>query len=87
MVVFEKIKEQSIIVQFGRVNRDGIPLNNNNAKHAIKAFLKYRRQIDGTYNETDLKEYLILLSIPQTRHYVFPFLFADNIRTKTCKKY
>ena len=45
---------------------NGVPWNNNNAEHAIKAFAKYRRNADGTYNKTGLEEFLTLLSISET---------------------
>ncbi len=54
---------------FSFLKFDGVPWNNNNAEHAIKAFAKYRRKANGTYNETGLKEYLTLLSISQTCHF------------------
>jgi len=42
---------------------DGIPWNNNNAEHAIKAFALLRRDLNGLANEKGIREYLILLSI------------------------
>lgn len=54
---------------FAFLKFDGVPWNNNNAEHAIKAFAKYRRMANGTYNETGLNEYLTLLSISQTCHF------------------
>ena len=48
---------------------DGIPWNNNNAEHAIKAFAKLRDVIAGTCTTKGLEEYLALLSVCQTCKY------------------
>jgi predicted RecB family nuclease len=48
---------------------DGVPWNNNNAEHAVKAFAHYREGVDGFVTETGLKQFLILLSIQQTCRY------------------
>lgn len=45
---------------------DGIPWNNNNAEHAIKAFARIRESIEGLSTERGTNEYLTLLSIAQT---------------------
>ena len=45
---------------------DGIPWNNNNAEHAIKAFARLRNVIGGTSTFKGMREYLILLSISET---------------------
>jgi hypothetical protein len=45
---------------------DGVPWNNNNAEHAIKAFALLRRDFNGLPNEKGIREYLILLSICQS---------------------
>jgi hypothetical protein len=42
---------------------DGVPWNNNNAEHAVKAFATLRQVIDGPTSENGLLEYLILLSV------------------------
>lgn len=54
---------------FAFLDHDGIPWNNNNAEHAIKAFATYRRVADGLYTENSLSEYLVLFSIQQTCKY------------------
>src|ERR1019366_10760528 len=51
---------------FTFLDYDGVPLNNNNAEHAIKRFAKYRRNADGCYTERSLKEYLVLASVLET---------------------
>jgi len=51
---------------FTFLDHDGVPWNNNNAEHAIKRFVKYRRDTDGRYSESTLKEYLILATIFET---------------------
>jgi hypothetical protein len=48
---------------------DGIPWNNNNAEHAIKAFARLRDVIEGSSTEKGIQEYLILLSVCQTCKY------------------
>ena len=47
-------------------DHNGVPWNNNNAEHAIKRFVKYRRDNDGKYSEKTVKEYLILASVFET---------------------
>jgi hypothetical protein len=46
---------------------DGVPWNNNNAEHAVKAFATLRRIITGHCTEKSLQEHLVLLSI-RARH-------------------
>jgi predicted RecB family nuclease len=48
---------------------DGVPWNNNNAEHAVKAFATLRQVIDGPTSENGLLEYLILLSLCETCKY------------------
>jgi hypothetical protein len=48
---------------------NGIPWNNNNAEHAIKAFASLRRVIEGKSTEKGLRDYLILLSVCETCKY------------------
>ena len=61
---------------------DGIPWNNNNAEHAIKAFAQLRRVIEGKTTEKGLREFLILLSICETCKYksvdFLDFLRSDS---------
>jgi Transposase IS66 family len=45
---------------------DGVPWNNNNAEHAIKAFAALRSVIGGNTTEKGLRDFLILLSVCQT---------------------
>ena len=51
---------------FTFLDHDGVPWNNNNAEHAIKAFARLRNVIGGTSTLKGLHEYLILLSISET---------------------
>jgi hypothetical protein len=51
---------------FTFLNFDGIPWNNNNAEHAIKAFARLRRTIEVMSTPKGIEEYLILLSVGQT---------------------
>ena len=48
---------------------DGIPWNNNNAEHAIKAFALLRRDFNGLATEKGIRDYLTLLSICETCKY------------------
>ena len=48
---------------------DGVPWNNNNAEHAVKAFAMLRQVIQGVTSEKGIREYLVLLSISQTCKY------------------
>jgi hypothetical protein len=48
---------------------DGIPWNNNNAEHAIKALADLRNVIGATSSRKGIREYLVLLSIYQTCKY------------------
>jgi hypothetical protein len=54
---------------FTFLSRDGVPWNNNNAEHAIKAFARLRRMIEGLSTPKGIEEYLILLSVCQTCKY------------------
>jgi hypothetical protein len=55
---------------FTFLNHDGVPWNNNNAEHAVKASARLRDVIAGSSTETGLEEYLILLSVCQTCKYM-----------------
>ena len=48
---------------------DGVPWNNNNAEHAVKAFAMLRRIIGGVTTERGVRDYLVLLSICETCKY------------------
>ena len=54
---------------FTFLDYDGIPWNNNNAEFAVKSFALYRRKVDGSYNESGLKDYLTMLSVLKTCDY------------------
>ena len=54
---------------FTFLEHDGVPWNNNNAEHAIKAFARLRDVIGGCSTEPSIREYLVLLSIYQTCKY------------------
>ena len=51
------------------LERDGVPWNNNNAEHAVKAFARLRNVIGGSSTEKGLRDYLVLLSICVTCEY------------------
>ena len=48
---------------------DGVPWNNNNAEHAVKAFAMLRHTIAGVTSEKGIRDYLVLLSLCQTCKY------------------
>jgi len=54
---------------FTFLEHDGVPWNNNNAEHAIKAFARLRRCIEGLTTSKGIEEYLVLLSVCQTCKY------------------
>ena len=54
---------------FTFLKHDGVPWNNNNAEHAIKAFAALRQVIKGVTSEAGLRDYLVLLSICETCNY------------------
>ena len=54
---------------FTFLKHDGVPWNNNNAEHAVKAFATLRRVISGVTSEAGLRDYLVLLSICETCEY------------------
>jgi hypothetical protein len=54
---------------FTFLDHDGVPWNNNNAEHAIKRFVKYRRHADGRFTEKSLGHHLVLLSVLESCEY------------------
>ena len=62
---FEKNRDKL----FTFLTHDGVPWNNNNAEHAVKAFAMVRRTIAGVTSEKGIRDYLVLLSICQTCKY------------------
>lgn len=54
---------------FTFLDYDGIPWNNNNAEHAIKAFATLRKVIEDSCSKNSVKENLVLLSICETCKY------------------
>jgi len=54
---------------FTFLKHDGVPWNNNNAEHAVKAFAGLRDVIAGSSTEKGTDDYLTLLSISQTCKY------------------
>ena len=65
---------------FTFLDYDGVPWNNNNAEHAIKAFARLRDVIQGTCTASAVQEYLVLLSICQTCKYM-GVDFLDFVRS------
>jgi predicted RecB family nuclease len=62
---FEKNRDK--LFTFLRYN--GVPWNNNNAEHAIKAFARLQKIISGLSNKRGIEEYLTLLSVAETCEY------------------
>jgi hypothetical protein len=62
---FEKNRDRL----FTFLGHDGVPWNNNNAEHAIKAFAALRDVVRGTWTVPAVEEYLVLLSVCQTCKY------------------
>jgi hypothetical protein len=64
------LKYQNRFAKYGErlftfLDHDGVPWNNNNnnAEHAIKRFVKYRRNADGRFTEKSIGDHLVLLSV------------------------
>jgi predicted RecB family nuclease len=55
---------------FTFLSHDGVPWNNNNAEHAVKAFARLRDVIAGSSTKQGIEEYLTLLSVCQTCIYM-----------------
>ena len=66
---YRKRFEKNRTSLFTFLEYDGVPWNNNNAEHAIKAFADLRNVIGGTSSPKGMQEYLVLLSICQTCKY------------------
>jgi predicted RecB family nuclease len=73
---FEKNRDKL----FTFLRYDGVPWNNNNAEHAIKAFAGLRDVIAGSSTVRGIDEYLTLLSVCQTCKYQ-NIDFLDFLRT------
>jgi hypothetical protein len=68
-VYYKKRFEKNQGKLFTFLDYDGIPWNNNNAEHAIKAFASLRKVLGGVSTEKGIREYLTLLSICKTCQY------------------
>jgi predicted RecB family nuclease len=68
---------------FTFLDYDGVPWNNNNAEHAIKAFARLRDVVQGSFTAATIQDYLILLSVCQTCKFTGVDFF-DFIRS--CEK-
>jgi hypothetical protein len=65
-VAYRKRFEKNRDKLFMFLDCDGVPWNNNNAEHAIKAFARLRRTMGGASTVKGMEEYLVLLSISET---------------------
>jgi len=63
---YKKRFEKNRTKLFTFLDHDGVPWNNNNAEHAIKAFVRLRRSIGGKSTAKGIRDYLVLLSISET---------------------
>ena len=63
---FEKNRDKL----FTFLNCNGVPWNNNNAEHAVKAFAKLRNVVRGSFTPNTLQKQLVLLSVCQTCKYM-----------------
>lgn len=54
---------------FTFLDHDGVPWNNNNAEHAIKAFVRLRRSMEGKSSAKGIRDYLVLLSVCESCKY------------------
>lgn len=68
-VKYKKRFEKNRDKLFTFLDYDGIPWNNNNAEHAVKAFAMLRNVIRGASSKKGIAEYLTLLSICETCKY------------------
>jgi hypothetical protein len=66
---YKKRVEKNSDKLFTFLDYDGVPWNNNNAEHAIKAFARLRRVIGGKSSASGIYDYLVLLSICETCKY------------------
>ncbi len=66
---FKERFEKNRAKLFTFLAHDGVPWNNNNAEHAVKAFAMMRHTIGGVTSEKGIRDYLVLLSICQTCKY------------------
>lgn len=73
---FEKNRDKL----FTFLNYDGVPWNNNNAEHAVKAFAKLRNVVRGSFTPNTLQKQLVLLSVCQTCKYM-GIDFLDFLRS------
>ena len=73
---FEKNRDKL----FTFLDHDGVPWNNNNAEHAIKAFARLRNVIGANGTPKGVREYLVLLSISETCKYK-GISFLDFLRS------
>jgi hypothetical protein len=75
---------------FTFLDHDGVPWNNNNAEHAIKAFARLRNAIGPKSTPKGLSDYLVLLSISETLKCkglsFLSFLRSGEADTDTCQR-
>ncbi len=72
--------QSEIAIQVKERLEDGVPWNNNNAEHAVKAFAALRQIVDGITSDKGICDYLVLLSICETCKYM-GLDFLDFLRS------
>jgi predicted RecB family nuclease len=65
-VGYRKRFEKNRAKLFTFLDHDGVPWNNNNAEHAVKALVGLRNRIGGKSSANGMRDYLVLLSICET---------------------
>ena len=65
-VRWKKRFERNRSRMFTFLDHDGIPWNNNNAEHAVKAVAELRKGLSGRSTEAGIRDYLSLLSLSET---------------------
>ncbi|MCX6926271.1 MAG: IS66 family transposase, partial [Verrucomicrobia bacterium] len=73
---FEKNRDKL----FTFLDYDGVPWNNSNAEHAIKAVARMRDLVKGSSTACGMKDYLVLLSVCETCEYM-GIDFLDFLRS------
>jgi hypothetical protein len=73
---FERFRDKLFTV----LDYDDVPWNNNNAEHAVKAFVRLRNVIGGGSTPKGIRDYLVLLSISETCKYK-GLRFLDFLRS------
>jgi hypothetical protein len=66
---YKKRFEKNRVKLFTFLDYDNVPWNNNNAEHAVKAFVQLRRIVRSNSTVSGIKQYLVLLTLGETCKY------------------